>query len=159
MARKKNLSYANVKKEDKNLSEQLTAEVKNYTFKVDKFFKESKIMDLIAEMLVKMQDAEKQGIDLKSIFIPYGVMLLIKHFTNIDVPENVNEQVAFLRMLIDQDLLGGIVSCFPQEQIESVFNKMTETLKERDAMADELAQRLDEIQKEIQDRQEALGIE
>jgi hypothetical protein len=148
MARKKKLSYTNVKKEDTKMSEQLIAEVKNYTFKVDKFFKDSKTMDLIAEMLVKLQEAKQDGIDLKTIFIPYTILLLIKHFTDIDVPENINEQIAFLRMLIDQDLVNGILESFPKEDVERVSRKIQEAMEEREAMIDELSQQLEAIEAE-----------
>jgi disulfide oxidoreductase YuzD len=159
MARKKQLSYTNVKKDDKKLDEKLVVVVGNYTFNVDAHFRDSKIMDFVNEFLTDSEKARADGIDIDEVFFPYVMIIMIKHFTNIQTPEEVNEKIAFIKMLVDNELFKPVISALPADQVEKAFTKVEEVAKEKDSLlyvlnaqleAMEEAQR-EEFEKELEE--------
>ena len=57
-----------------------------------------------------------------------SVLSSIKHFTDLDVPDEIEEAMALLTALIDLEVLGTIIGALPQDQVVKVFELLTKTI-------------------------------
>lgn len=117
---KKKLSVANIKKENALLSRRKTINVKGYEVEIDLVFRKTEINKLVIEMVDKIAYMEREGYTIGANFLLY--ILILKYFTNIGVPEDFQEQVDLLNMMIDTDLLTTIVEGLPADQISEIMN-------------------------------------
>jgi hypothetical protein len=129
----KNLNLAALKKEDaKQFNVQRQVEIKGYTLTVDKVFRTTKITAMLKEMVEKVLDLRTKGVDINQLdFTSYGMLLTIKHFSSVDVPNTIEEQLRMLEILVDNEFLLPIVESFEEtelEKIRSAVEKMSENI-------------------------------
>ena len=139
---KKPLNLASIRKEDKHFDEQFEIEVQGYTLKIDKHFRKSKINLLIAELVEKFDYGRAHNTPIESIFLPFSTLLIIRHFTSLQVPEDLEGQVEVLKLLTDNDFLEPILENLPKDQMNIVMEevaKVTQLMNERiDEFANDL---------------------
>jgi len=129
----KNLTITELRKQDKKFNEKIDVEVNGYSLKIDKYFRKTKINKLIAELQEKFEDAQLNDYRLQELIFPYVLLLVIKHFTSLHIPEELDEQLKVLDLLIDHDLFTDIINSIPRDQMELVYDeiaKVTEGLKQ-----------------------------
>ncbi|MEK5036298.1 hypothetical protein MKY96_33135 [Paenibacillus sp. FSL R7-0302] len=154
----KNLTSTLITKEDKVLNYRSDAKIQSpvtgeiYKLQIDRKFRKTKIMELTSELLVKIQDAKQKGINMEAIFIPYVMLLIVKHFTSIgnDMPADVTKQIGLLNKLIDLELLNPILMSFEDGEVESVYEAVTETLDKIEEDAKALNDRLAAIEMQME---------
>jgi hypothetical protein len=133
MAKKQaqNLNLSNLKKEVKKLSSQTEHTIQigesDYKLKIDDKFLKTKQHDLLDD-LVKFLNEANDKTALLDVSTPYTTLLFIKHFTSVEVPDEVDEAVDMLRVLIDLDLLGVILNLMPEQEVVDVYELLAETV-------------------------------
>lgn len=156
----KNLTMANLNREEKVFKEQLDVSVtsvvtgEEYTLKIDKTIRKSKILELITELMTKLQQARDENLNMDAVFVPYCIILMLKHFSSFgkDIPNDLKGQIALLMKLIDLDILEPILESFPEDQAEKVFDQINETITAMNNKIDALAVKLDEVQEEMEEK-------
>jgi len=96
----------------------------NYDVLVDEQFRPSKINDMVLEYTQKLDYCREKGYDLKSG--EYIFILLIRYFTDIDIPEDFESQVQMLKIMVDHDLLTPILNSFNEKEVEKMNDKINE---------------------------------
>lgn len=152
----KKMTLGAIKKEDKRFDERFTVVVQGYTLEIDRNFRSSKISQMIAELVEGFEQARIYSKELGEIFTPYAVLLMIKHFTSLDVPNKLDEQLAVLDLLDDGDLLMPIYNELPKDQVDLVFNEIEKVTKRLNDNIMELLSKTDELDL---DNRELLGLE
>lgn len=150
----KTLTIANINKEGKMLDEQVTVKVvstisgEEYILKIDKHFKQSKILQLVTEIMAQIQTAKAKKININAIFVPYSLMMVLKHFSSLgkEVPTELNQQIALLNRLIDLGMIEPIFAVLPQEEMNKVFTQITKTIGEMDADISNTLEKLSEME-------------
>lgn len=129
---KKALTLASIKNENKKYKEKITVDIKGYELKIDKYFSPSKINDMVRELGEKLEEMGKQNIQIKDIdIIAYMYLLVIKHFTSLQIPNDLSKQLQVLNELIDGDFLNDIINAIPEEEwkkIGDVFARINENI-------------------------------
>jgi hypothetical protein len=149
--RTKTLNLLNLDKEHKKLDEQLTVQIGDFTIEIDKHIKKSKVYDMIAEIMVQMSNAKKNKIDLTSIFVPYSVLMFIKHFTSFNkLPNDLDKQIAVMKKLIDLDLIEPIMGAFDKDEVEAVFSQVRDSMSEGEAQIQDMEARFREAFPDIE---------
>jgi hypothetical protein len=144
----KGLSLKEIQKSNKKLDAQKTVYVqmegKEFKIEVDEFFRKSKQASLLDDIVKFMTTVEDKGsLDLS---MAYTKLLMIKHFTSLDVPDDIPVAIKMLRMLIDLDLLDQVVNEMPEEEV----TKMTELITEN---IHGLADQYEEISKQVKSKE------
>lgn len=153
----KSLTKTNLKKEAKAFDEYLTVRVtskisgEEYDVKVDKHFRKSKVTEVIAELMTQVKYAEEKGIDLNSVFTPYSMFLILKHFSSLKdiIPDDLETQISMMRDLSDLKLLEPIFNSLPKQATEEVADIINDTLEKMTNDVYELAKTIAEIQEEM----------
>lgn len=122
---KKNLTVSEIKKQDKKTyGEQIEVEINGYSLKIDKVFRKTKINSLIAEVVEKFEYARQNEFKLVDIFVPYSLLLILKYFTSLSIPDKLEDQLKVMEILIDNNYLEPITEALPQDEINAVFEAM-----------------------------------
>lgn len=105
--------------------------INGYDIIVDEVFRPTKLSLVLAEYQDKLLDATKtEGLDTNKIDWPlFLYMLLVKHFTNVQIPDDLESQISAYITLIDNDFLMPIITEFGEENMNK-FNEMLKTASE-----------------------------
>lgn len=95
---------------------------------VDKLFKPKKIHDCVQELVMKVEYA-KQFIanddDKESnVFKMWLMLLVIKHFTSLDVPKDFNKQLAVIEKMLEAEIFYQIFAEFDTNEIHKVMDEI-----------------------------------
>ena len=126
----KNLTGAVLKKQAKALDEQreFTIDIGGQKYKLshDVTFRKTKQSKLL-ENLVDFFSKGVENIELLEMATPYTALLVIKHFTSLEVSDNLSEALALLEILIDLEILDDILNELPEAEITELFELITTT--------------------------------
>lgn len=112
----KKLTYNEIKKVDGKNYTQKKIEVNGYEILIDEKFRPTKIHRMILEFLEKMEYARENNINLN--LLDYYPLLLMKYFTNIPIPDELEKQIVVYEYLIDNGFFEEIIKSFSKEEIK-----------------------------------------
>ncbi len=129
----KKLTKTELKKQAKNLDAQreFTVEIGDEEYKMthDIVFRKTKIATLIDELMDFLAKGVER-VELLDLTTPYTALLTIKHFTSIEVPDDIDEALDFLEVLVDLDILNVIIDELPEDQAQLLFDTITQRVAE-----------------------------
>lgn len=115
----KRINLGTLKSEDNKFYTEKKITVNGHDILIQEHFRPSAIQRMFMELVEKIEYMKESGIKLS--FIPsYIYILLIKYFTNIEVPEEFKKQVQMLDLLIDNNYLEPVINAIPQEEIDKI---------------------------------------
>ena len=127
----KKLTGAELKKHAKALDEQkeFTVEIGGQKYKLthDVVFRKTKRIKLI-EDLIEFFTKGAENPEILELTTPYTALLVIKHFTSLEVSDSLEDALALLEVLIDLDALGEIINALPENDVVELFDILNETI-------------------------------
>jgi len=141
----KKLNIAQLKSLDKQFSEQKEVIINDYKLNVDTKFRNSKIIAMFADLQEKINHCRLNGIEISDAIWALYPVLLIKYFTSLDIPNEIEQQFHINDQLIDHNFLVPIIEAFPEDQMDIINEKLQLLLDNKDAITDLIA---DEVLKE-----------
>jgi hypothetical protein len=173
MAKNKKLTSNAVKAKKEELKASVIKEVviggDTYEFKVDRKFIKSKEVAFTNDLISFVSEigTDEKYFDLGEIRIQtlsenYALLMLIKHFTSIDVPEETEDALTVLRDLADLGVFNEVIEALPEDEIERVMTQATVAIDEFSGKLseslDKLREEADKVKKELEEK-EALNEE
>lgn len=121
--------------------------IEKVSLTINKYFSPLKIKICIREFMSKLDMLKKyikdyDGID--ELFQCWLIMLLIKHFSSLDIPNDFKKQTAILDRLIETTVLFQIFSQFDNSEIEKIMIHLNEVTN---VLLDNLEKHSEEIDK------------
>lgn len=163
MAKKevKKLTTELLKKQDSKLNEvqefSITIGEDDFLMTHDVKFRKSKQHKVLDDLVLFFNEGAKQNIAFLDMATPYTGLLIIKHFTSLDVSDDIEEALALLNVLVDIGALANILSALPEDEVVKVYELLTvtmtrfrENLEQAEIEAQELA---------LENKEELLGAE
>jgi len=94
---------------------------KDYEVEISQVFRTTKIEKMI-NSLVKSENLSKFSSFDESIKLSYYMFLIIREFTNLDIPDNlsIEEEINLISNLIDLGIFEAIMKEIPEDQIAKV---------------------------------------
>lgn len=127
----------------------------------DVIFRKTKQQKVLEDMIKFFNEIDSFNAELLEMVTPYVSLLIIKHFTSLDVPEELEDAMNFLTALIDLGVLGKIINELPQDEVVKVFELLTETIdnirknvEEAEAEALEASEKVEEKVDEVDGEKE-----
>lgn len=158
----KKLTAEFLKKREKELGqrEKKSIEINGeiYEFEVDKFFVKSKVAELSSDIslfaTLLVEDDKYINLDnakVSAISKRYIYGMLIKYFTNIEMPDNVADVLVSVKTMEDLGILGDILKTMNEDELTVVLEEVNERLN----LSIELfREKLEELNKEIEQQEE-----
>jgi hypothetical protein len=132
----KKLTLSAVHKESAKLNEKITKTITDrsgneYKVIINKYFKKTDISKLIGDFVTITEQLKENGSNIEdysdNIYLFH--LLIIKYMTNIPLPSNALELIAYAQELINIDILANIINSLPQEEVDKASGWINESLK------------------------------
>lgn len=128
----KKLTLAELKKESKKLDEQKEVVINingtDYTIKYDLVFRKTKQRAVLEDVLYFFKEIGEQNIEQIEMASAYTSLLIIKHFTDLDVPDEIDEALLVLEEMVDMGLVGSLMNELPEDEVLKIFDLLTQTV-------------------------------
>lgn len=139
----KQANLKNLKSAHSKAAQKKEVIIGDYKILVNQVFLPTRISEAVQEFANDVLESAKLEQDLVSEILEfYMQIVLIKHFTSLDVPEDINGKIETLQILVDLDLFTDIISEFPEDEIKKVYeavNNKSETInKDMDELAEKV---------------------
>lgn len=122
---------------------------KEFEIGVKERFQEMEIQNLLQDLLLFIEEAtkveEKTTIDLLTFTQPYITTLAVKHFTDMDMPDDIYETIAVTKNMINLGVLEKIIRLFPEDELTKLMERVTEALTSTTHAINQLADESDKI--------------
>lgn len=93
-----------------------------YKFKHYVEFPKAKLYALTHELIRKFKD-DVELVNGDMAFTSYVYLLTLKHFTDIPIPDDYQQQLRVLEGLVNMDLFNELVEALPHEELAKVLNE------------------------------------
>ena len=143
MSKLKKMNLNNLKSQTNKEFTQRTVIIDQYEFLIDDKFKPSKMQLLLAEFQDKIEYANENEININPLLIIYT--LLIKHFTSISIPDELEKQLDMLNILIDLGYFEKILNEFNPKEVERIIQSLTRGIDNMKAVIEKLESPISEL--------------
>lgn len=121
----KKISFKELEKLDKQYNKQKKIEVNGYEVMIDEKFRPTKIQRLIIEYQEKVKYCMDNDIDIEKVdWTGYFLILLVKYFTDIEIPDEFSKQLIVLDLLLDNGFLMPIIEAMDEAEIKKISEYM-----------------------------------
>lgn len=157
MTMAKQLTMSNIKKDAKALDKMRKATIDGYELKIYENLTESRMDSAIGEFLKDFTEMQKNNSEaIIEVFTPYVYLLLIKHGTSLDIPNDVEGKIDALKMLSDLGIFVKILNEFTDEDMKRFAEKIKETSENLKEGLDYLESQIEETEFENEEEMEKL---
>lgn len=117
---------------------EIMVEDKPYSVKIDQNFRTTKIEKMISS-LVTSENLKQFGELDESVKLSYYMFLIIREFTNLDIPNNISieKEIILISNLIDLDIFSAILENIPESEIKKVNDYLKKFNMNLNMMLDE----------------------
>lgn len=122
MANKK-LTLSAIRQEDaKKYSRIKQIFIDDYTLDIDVVFRPTKIRDLLIELVELVDYGNEKNIKISNDLIAeYYSLLIIKHFSSLEIPDEIEDRLRVIGILIDNDYIARILDNFDEDELNKVL--------------------------------------
>lgn len=145
----KNALVKENKKLDKVDDFYVTINDESYQVTYDTFFRKTKQHELLDD-LIKFFNAGENRIELFDLATPYTALLIIKHFTSLDVSDDIDEALELLQVLIDLNVLDVIINGLPEEEVVAVYELLSNMVSNLEKNLDEAERQAEELSEKVE---------
>lgn len=97
---------------------------KEGTYKVDQKFRKTKQYKVLDDIVAFIEHAQDDTYLLSNL-TPYGMLMIIKQFTTIEVPDDIDEALEILNVLTDHDdAIIHIINSMPEDELTKTFEQI-----------------------------------
>lgn len=113
---------------------------------VEKNFTKTNIVGCIQEYLRKIDVLRTKKVDLDNGFLEmYFIFQIIKHFTDLEMPKSIENQLVVMERLINTGLLFRIFAEFPHEQINKLLIEIGKVNEKFESAFEEMKSQLADV--------------
>lgn len=152
----KKLTTAELVKQDKLLDKQEEFVVAingvNYKLTHDVIFRKTKQHSLLDD-LIAFFNAGSMRDELYELATPYTALLILKHFTSLEVSEDIDEALALLQVLIDLEALDKLLNNLPEEEVLKIYELIATTVNNLQSNIEESEKEAEMLSEQIQNKE------
>lgn len=152
----KKLTQGELKKQVKKLNavEKFYVSIDDEMFEItyDSVFRKTKQQKVI-EDLVEFFDAGRFNTDLFEVATTYTTLLIIKHFTSLDIPDDIDEALTFMNLLIDLEIFDKTLNALPEDEVEKIYELLTSVINNMKANIEEAEKEAEALSDKIENQQ------
>lgn len=152
----KKLTGAELKRQVKKLDERdefyITIDGEEFEVSYDKVFKKSKQVKVLEDMIQLFEESRERA-ELIEMSAPYVSLMVIKHFTSVEVSDDIDEAIGTLNSLIDLEILHQIINALPEDEILNMFKLVSESVENMKTNLEELNAETEKVSEEVENKE------
>lgn len=154
----KKLTPAELKKQNKKLDGQYEVNIvldgDVYKINIDEHFRKTKIFKLMDDLVEFFNQANKVGdASMLELATPYSTLLIIKHFTDIEISDNIDEALTMLDVMIDLECLDKIVNAMPENEVEKVYEMLANMMRNMERNLEEAEKEAEKLKNQVENQE------
>lgn len=123
MSKKLTLSHLKTKVKEYDLKEKVTLDEETHV-NIFPNFSPERIREMIKEMLSDGERAKKANIPFNVNLIDWGNFNIIKFFTDLGIPNDIDKKLQAFVMLKNTDYFEAIINKFPEDSIKRIEKEL-----------------------------------
>lgn len=123
-----------------------------YKIKIDNVFRKTKQHKLLEDLMLFINESNKR-LEILDVATPYITLLLIKHFTNLDIPDDIDEAIEVMNILIDLDIFSEIVNLMPENEVIKMYETLTASVERMNLNIEEMLKESEKVLEKIENKE------
>lgn len=123
-----------------------------YKIKIDNVFRKTKQHKLLEDLMFFMNEGNKR-LELLDVATPYITLLLIKHFTNLDIPDDIDEAIEVMNVLLDLDIFSEIVNLMPENEVIKMYETLNSSIERMNLNIEEMLKESEKILEKVENKE------
>lgn len=153
----KSLTPTELKKQAKVLLDEkrefsVTVGETEYKLTHDVVFRKSKQSKFLEDVVSFFSEGANHP-EILDLATAYSTLLIIKHFTSLDIPDDISEALNMLEVLVDLEILNPIVEELPTDQVTEIYELLSKTVKNMDENIQELQREAEEMSGKVENKE------
>lgn len=166
----KNLTVTELKKKNRSLNAQtehtlhvkvfvgVSDEGKNlydlepYKIKVDNVFRKTKQHKLLEDLIAFMNEGSDR-LEILDLATPYISLLMIKHFTSLEVPDNIDDAIDIMNALVDLEIFTKIIELMPEDEVLGMYEAISASVDRMNHNIDELVAEAKKLAEQVENEE------
>jgi len=136
----KKLTVAELKKQNKvlDLQREFSVAIAEQEYKLthDVTFRKTKQSRLLEDVIAFFTEGASRP-EILELATVYSTLLILKHFTSLEVSDNIGEALDLLDVLVDLEILDKIVNELPEDEVTKIYELLTKTVNNMNANIEE----------------------
>lgn len=152
----KKLTGAELKKQNKVLDEQREFSVMigdtEYKLTHDVTFRKTKQSRLLEDVIAFFTAGVNRP-EILEISTVYSTLLILKHFTSLEVSDDIGEALELLDVLVDLEVLDKIVNELPEDEITKIYELLTKTVNNMETSIVEAEEEAKKLANQVENKE------
>lgn len=123
-----------------------------YKIKIDNVFRKTKQHKLLEDLMFFINESNKR-LEILDVATPYITLLLIKHFTNLDIPDDIDEAIEVMNILIDLDIFSEIVNLMPENEVIKMYETLNASIERMNLNIEEMLKESEKVLEKIENKE------
>ena len=123
-----------------------------YKIKIDNVFRKTKQHKLLEDLMFFMNEGNKR-LELLDVATPYITLLLIKHFTNLDIPDDIDEAIEVMNVLLDLDIFSEIVNLMPENEVIKMYETLNASIERMNLNIEEMLKESEKVLEKVENKE------
>lgn len=123
-----------------------------YKIKIDNVFRKTKQHKLLEDLMLFINESNKR-LEILDVATPYITLLLIKHFTNLDIPDDIDEAIEVMNILIDLDIFSEIVNLMPENEVIKMYETLNASIERMNLSIEEMLKESEKVLEKIENKE------
>ena len=123
-----------------------------YKIKIDNVFRKTKQHKLLEDLMLFINESNKR-LEILDVATPYITLLLIKHFTNLDIPDDIDEAIEVMNILIDLDIFSEIVNLMPENEVIKMYETLNASIERMNLNIEEMLKESEKVLEKIENKE------
>lgn len=152
----KKLTGAELKKQNKvlDLQREFTVTIGEQEYKLshDVTFRKTKQSRLLEDVVAFFTEGVNRP-DILEVATMYSTLLILKHFTSLEVSDDISEALALLDVLIDLEALDQIVNELPENEVTKIYELLSKTVNNMEESIIEAQEEANRIANKVENKE------
>lgn len=151
-----NLTVTALRRENRKLNNQKEHTIvvggEDYVIKVDQIFRKTKQHRLLEDLMLFLNEGNER-VELLDLATPYITLLLIKHFTSLEIPDNIDGAIDVMDALTDLGIFAHITDLMPEDEVVGLYETVSASIDRMNTNIDELMSEVDEVAEKVENEE------
>lgn len=152
----KNLTVTELRKQSRALNAQTSHTIMigedEYRIKIDKVFRKTKQHKLLEDLMEFLNEGNNR-VEILDLATPYITLLLIKHFTDLRVPDNIDDAIDIMNALTDLEIFSYIVDLMPEDEVVKLYETVSTSVDRMNANIEELMKEAEDVADKVENEE------